>query len=168
MQALSTLAGLGLAGCDDGTIITRVDVRGDAQSFFVLAGPHGLATEVHGAPYPGTTSAWVVERLKAPPALPTGIRFRDVGIGTARNGPRLVLVFNRRDAPDPVRDCGRMDAAPVDPPEEAGFSATATLCNAHAMVATAHMEARRTGTDDPDAFPQAMRLLIMQIAAKAG
>ena len=168
LQALTGLLGLAVAACDDGTVITRVIVYGDARSFFVLSGPAGLATEVHGSPFPDTSAAWVAENLKAPPALPTGIRFRPVAIGAQRDEPRLVLVFNRRDTPDPVRDCARSAEAPVDPPRTEGFTVMATLCNGHALVATAHMEARKTRAGDTAEFTRVMRLLLMQIATKPG
>lgn len=166
LQIASGLLGLSLAACDDGTVITRVMIYGDARSFLVLSGPLGMATVVHGAPFPGTTPDWVAANLKAPAAMPTGIRFRAVDIGAARDGGRLVLVFNRRDAPDAVRDCARQAEAPVDPPRSEGFSVTASICNAHALVATAHMEARKTRADDPAEFTRVMRLLLMEMTSK--
>lgn len=166
-RAIGALAGLTVSACDDGTVITRTDVRGDAAAYFVLSGPEGLPTEVHGAPFPGVTPDWVVAHLKAPPALPTGIRFRAVPVGAHKEAPRLLLVFNRSDAPDASRDCRRAAAVAVQPPRPEGFSVMATVCHGTAMVATSHMEARRTRADDPEGFSHAMRLLLMQIAVRS-
>lgn len=160
--------GLAVAACDDGTVITRVMVFGDARSFFILSGPQGMASEVHGAPFPGVTPAQVAERLRAPADLPTGIRFRAVAPGEAREGPRLVLVFNPLDPIDGVRDCQRTGPARVDKPRDVGFTVTATLCNKGALVATAHMNATKTKADDPAEFTRVMQLLMMQIATKPG
>lgn len=166
-RATCALAGFAVSGCDDGTVITRTDVRGDAAAYFVLSGPEGLPTEVHGAPFPGVTPEWVVEHLKAPPALPTGIRFRAVPVGAHNEAPRLLLVFNRSDPPDASRDCRRAAPVPVQSPRLEGFSVMATVCHGNAMVATSHMEARKTRADDPEGFSHAMRLLLMQIAVRS-
>lgn len=168
LQMAVGLLGLGVAACDDGTVITRVMVERDAASLLVLSGPQGMATEVHGAPFPDATPDWVAANLRAPATMSTGIRFRAVGIGMARDGARLVLVFNRRDAPDPVRDCARQAEAPVGSPQSEGFTVTATICNAQALMATAHMEARKTRLGDNAEFTRVMRLLLMQIAMRPG
>lgn len=165
---LGGVLGLGLAGCDDGTAITRVLVYGDAASFLVLSGPGGMPVEVHGAPFPGVAAKEVAALLKAPAAMPAGIRFRPAEPGDAE-GARLMLVFNRTDTVDAVADCRRR--APARPPGEGGavgFTVTMTLCNAGSMVATAHMEASKTRADDPAEFTRVMRLLMMQIATKPG
>lgn len=167
-RLLGGVLGLAVAGCDDGTVITRVMVFGDARSFFILSGPDGLASEVHGAPFPGMTPDQVAQRLRAPADLPTGIRFRGVRPGEAHEGPRLVLVFNPLDPIDGVRNCQRTTEARVDKPREVGFAVTATLCNKGALVATAHMEATKTRADDPAEFTRVMQLLLMQIATKPG
>ena len=166
--ALLLALGLGLAGCDDGTVITRVHTEPLAQSSFTVAGLAGLATEVHGAPFAGMTAEAVVARLRPPVGQAQTISFRLATPGEAAERIRLVLVYNRTTAPDGIRDCrdtGRGQALPVSasPPEEVGFTVTTSLCDAERRLASAHMEARRTRADDPAEFTRVMRLALMQL-----
>lgn len=170
-QIFVGLVGSLLSGCDDGTIITRVQVWGDASSYFTTAGASGVATEVHGKPFAGVDAKEIVARLKPPPGMAQDVRFRLVKQGEQAEGIRLLLVFNRSDVPDTIRDCRRSargQTLPVEPnpTQEVGFTVTATLCDAEARVATAHMEATKTRADDPEEFARVMRLLLMQITRK--
>jgi hypothetical protein len=170
-QALAGLAGALLAACDDGTVITRVEVWGDSRSYFTTAGAAGVATEVHGTPFADVTPGEVVARLKAPAGMAQDIRFRLAAPGEAAEGIRLLLIFNRTDVVDSIRDCRRSargQPIPVEakPSRTVGFTVTASLCHAEARVATAHMEARKTRADDPDEFARVMRLLLMQITQR--
>jgi hypothetical protein len=167
-QMLLGLAGFLLAACDDGTVITRVQVWGDARSYFTTAGAAGVATEVHGTPFARVSAEEVVSRLRLPPGMPQEIRFRLVPQGEQAEGVRLLLVFNRTDVPDSMRDCRRsargqpLPVAP-NPAQEVGFTVTASLCDAEARVATAHMEATKTRADDPEEFARVMRLLLIEM-----
>lgn len=167
-QIILGLAGALLAACDDGTVITRVQVWGDARSYFTTAGAAGVATEVHGRPFARVSAEEVVARLRPPAGMAQDVRFRLVQQGEQAEGIRLLLVFNRTDVPDTIRDCRRSargQTLPVEanPAQDVGFTVTATLCHAEARVATAHMEATKTRADDPEEFARVMRLLLMQI-----
>lgn len=166
-QILGGVLGLGLAGCDDGAVITRVWTSAVTADYLRLSGGDGFPVEVHGAPFPGITPQEVVARLRAPSALRTGIRFRAVEPGTLRDGARMMLVFNRTDPPDGRTDCRR--GGPAQKPGtggDAGFTVTMTFCNGVAMEATGHMEARKVRADDPEAFARVMQQLMLLVTER--
>jgi hypothetical protein len=166
-RALAALGGLLAAGCDDGTVITRVDDRGLSRSWVVTAGAGGLPVEAHGTPFAGVRAEEAVARLRFPPGPVYDVGFRSVAPGSGETN-RLVLVFNRTSAPDGVGDCRRTEPASTRPPGEVGFDVTATFCAGARALATGHMEARKTRADDPEAFTAAMRRLLRAITEADG
>lgn len=171
MRAGLRLSGLfaalaALAGCDDGTVITRVDNQiGAVDSYLIPMAAGGLPTEVHGAPFDGVTPEQIVARLRLPGGYPTDIRFRAVAPGPGAVG-RLVLAFNPDGPPNGQALCGLTAPRPGLPPREVGFAVTATLCNGARVLTTAHMEARKTRADDPEGFVKAMQRLFTAMLAK--
>lgn len=147
LTRLSAIGGalLSLAGCDDGSIITRVDQTSawDSSVFATMASG-GLPTEIHGVPFSDVTADQVAAALRPPADQPQNIRFRAIAPGVWDHGTslRLVLVFNGSDHPDADRDCKRREEAPTVQPE-AGFSVTATFCSGDQWMATGHLDARK-------------------------
>jgi hypothetical protein len=159
-------AALLAAGCDDGTVITRVDrMPAFSRSQIIAMAAGGVPTEIHGRPFDGVTPEEIAGRLKMPPGFAAGVTFRAVAPGPRGIDPhrRLVLVFNPAEGPNGLRDCRRIEEAPTNPPREVGFSVTATFCTEDRLLATGHMEARKTRADDPGEFTRVMRLLFMQV-----
>jgi hypothetical protein len=161
---LATLA-LIVSACDDGTRVNRVENSASANGFFVTAGAAGVPVEVHGRPFAAVTSAEAVARLKPAPGMAQDITFRSVAPGALADDYRLLLVFNRRDVVDSIRDCRRSaegQPIPVDPaPDDAaGFTLTASICNARNRIATANLEATTTPADDPAEFQRVMQNLL--------
>lgn len=153
-----------LAACDDGTVITRVrQWPAFARSQIVAMGSDGgIPTEIHGRPFPAADPAEIAGLLRLPAGWPQEFGFRAI-----RPGPRgtharrrLVLVFNPAEPPQGPLNCRRAYEAPTHAPREAGFEVTATFCDGEKMLATGHMEARRTREDDPQEFARVMRLLL--------
>lgn len=147
-----------LAGCDDGTVITRVtNFTGGGRDYVIPFAAGGLPTEIHGAPFAGVTVDEVAAKLRLPPSFPAGIRFRAIAPGDG--GGRLVLAFNPEGPPNGMVLC----APPAPPrlirPRETGFAVTATLCNGERVLTTGHLEARKTRADDPKGFSHAMTRL---------
>ena len=162
MGLFGALASL-LAACDDGTKITRVDRRGGfVRSWLVFAAEGGLPVEMHGRPFPGVTDREVAARLRFPPGTLRGFRFRAMAPEETA-ARRLVLVFNRADAPNALRDCARLGPVPTSEPAEVGFTAQATFCTESHMMATGFLEARKTPADDPKAFTLAMQRLFREM-----
>lgn len=159
------LSALMLAGgCDDGTVITRVDRRpGFSLSQVVAMAAGGVPTEVHGAPFPGAAPDDVAARLAMPASFAAGTTFRAATPGAADTRRRLVLVFNPSAPPNGLRDCRRVEPAPTREPGATGFAVTATFCEGERMLATGHLEARRTQADDWAGFTRVMRLLLRDV-----
>ncbi len=159
---------LALAGCDDGTVITRVDrypAFDSSQIIHMDAG--GIPAEIHGLPFPGVDPDEVAARLRLPAGFAQGFRFRAVAPGSGAEG-RLVLVFNGTEAPNGVRDCKRGAEAPTEPPRDVGFALMATFCRGAAMLAGGHLEARTTRADDPQEFSRVMQTLLFNIIGPTG
>lgn len=162
---LAGAAGL-LSACDDGTRVTRVDRMGSfSRSYLVTAAAGGgLPVIVHGAPFEGVAPEEVVARLSFPAGTLHYVDFRLAERGT-RPTNRLVLVFNRADAPDGVRDCrGETPRLAGPDPGGTGFSAQATFCMGDRMQATGVLEATRTRAGDPQSLASALRRLLREIA----
>lgn len=149
-----------LAGCDDGTAVTRVDRLVSGVSGYVTPlALGGMAVEVHGAPFAGFAPAEVVARLRLPPSYPTAAGFR---LAAPSEAERLVLDFNPATPGRAAAACaGEVRSAAGGRRE--GFSVTATLCSGPRVVTTGHLEARRARADDPAAFAQAMSRLFLEI-----
>lgn len=159
------LAGL-LSACDDGARVTRVDRMGSfSRSFLVSAAAGGgLPVIVHGAPFAGATPQEVVARLGFGPGVLHDVAFRLAEPGT-RPTNRLVLVFNRADAPDGFRDCrGETPRLAGPAPGGTGFSAQATFCMGDRLQATGVLEATKTRAGDPEGLARALRRLLREIA----
>lgn len=148
-----------LAGCDDGTVITRVtNFTGAGRDYVIPFAAGGLPTEIHGAPFAGVTADEVAAKLRLPPHFPAGIRFRAVAPGAGVSG-RLVLAFNPDGPPNGMALCAPPAPPRLAPPRETGFSVTATLCDGERVLTTGHLEARKTRADDPQGFSHAMTRL---------
>jgi len=154
------LAALGaLAGCDDGTVITRVtNFTGGGRDYVIPFAAGGLPTEIHGAPFAGVTADEVAAKLRLPPRFPAAIRFRAVAPGAGVAG-RLVLAFNPEGPPNGMALCAPAAPKRLAPPRAVGFAVTATLCNGERVLTTGHLEAPKTRADDPQAFSHAMTRL---------
>ncbi|TVQ53337.1 MAG: hypothetical protein EA355_13620 [Rhodobacteraceae bacterium] len=169
LALLAAAAAVMAAGCDDGTVVTRVDRRpAFSESWIVATAAGGVPTEIHGRPFPGVSPDEIANRLRMPQRFAADIRFRARAPGPRGLDPerRLVLVFNATEGPNGIRDCRRTEEAPTRPPADEGFTVTATFCTEDRMLATGHLAARRTRADDPEAFTRVMRLLLTQITAR--
>lgn len=166
-QVVGGLLGLIVAACDDGTVITRV-ARFPGYDLSLITARGTVPTVVHGTPLRGMTEGEVVASLRMPGGYPQGVRFVPVAADDADafEGHRLVLVFNRSDAPDPHRDCRARRPLPTAAPGAEGFTLTMTLCGRDRPFATAHMEARRTRAGDAAGFGQVMVRLTQQLLAR--
>jgi len=148
-----------LAGCDDGTVITRVtNFIGEGRDYVIPFAAGGLPTEIHGAPFAGLAADEVAAKLRLPPSFPAGVRFRAVAPGAETAG-RLVLAFNPEGPPNGMALCAPPAPPRLAPPRETGFAVTATLCNGERVLTTGHLEAPKTRADDPQAFSHAMTRL---------
>jgi hypothetical protein len=165
-RAFAGFGALLAAGCDEPTVITRVDDLGLSRSWIVSVGSGGLPVEVHGAPFAGVRREEVAARLQFPSGNLHDVRFRLVQPG--ETGNRLVLVFNRTGAPDGYGDCLRTTEAATRESAGPGFDVTATFCTGERALATGFMEAPKARADDPDAFLRAMRLLLKTITEVNG
>jgi hypothetical protein len=155
---LASIAAL-LSGCEDRTVVTRVDKRfDDTRSYIVPMAAGGLPVEVIGAPFDGLTAEEIVARLRMPGSWPADIRFRPA---QGERG-RLVLAFNPSGPPNGRALCSGARPAPL-PARAEGFVVTASFCNGDTLVATGHMEALNTRAEDPEAFRRVMTSLFLQI-----
>lgn len=166
-RLIGGLVGLVVAACDDGTVITRV-AQFPGYDISLITSRGVVPTAVHGLPLQGMTADGVVAALRMPGGYSQSVRFVPVAVddAEAREGHRLVLVFNRTDSPDPHRDCRAAAPLPTRAPGEEGFTVTMTLCGRDRPFATAHMEARRTRADDTAGFSQVMVRLLQQLLAR--
>ena len=163
MRLVAALSGL-LAACDDGATVTRVDrMGGFSRSWIVSAAAGGgLPVEIHGAPFPGFTAEEAAAGLSFPPGTLHDVRFRLARPGEAPVN-RLILVFNRADAPDAARDCRREDPPPTRAAAVDRFTAQATFCMGGRLQATGVLEAR-VEAGDREGYARAMRRLLREIA----
>lgn len=156
------LAAAALAGCDDGTVVTRVDRPvSDVRSYVTTLALSGMPVESHGAPFAGVSPAELAARLRLPPAYPAGTSFRAVAPGETRE--RLVLDFNPATPGRAAAACRGDLGAARENRAETGFSVSATLCNGERVVVSGHLDARRTRADDPEGFRRAMTALFLQM-----
>ena len=155
---LASVAAL-LSGCEDRTVVTRVDKRfDDMRSYIVPIAAGGLPVVTIGAPFAGVTPDEVIGRLRLPGGWPADIRFRPSQGETGR----LVLAFNPSGPPNGRALCSGARPEPL-PPKAEGFVVTASFCNGDRLIATGHMEALNTRADDPEAFRRVMTSLFQQI-----
>jgi hypothetical protein len=148
-----------ISGCEDRTVVTRVDKRfDDTRSYIVPIAAGGLPVEVIGAPFAGVTAGEVIARLRLPGGWPTDIRFR----ASEGERGRLVLAFNPSGPPNGRALCSGARPEPL-PAKAEGFVVTASFCNGDTLIATGHMEAQNTRADDPEAFGRVMTSLFQQI-----
>ena len=155
---LAALAAL-LSGCEDRTVVTRIDKRfDDSRSYIVPMAAGGLPVEAIGAPFDGVTVEEIASRLRMPGSWPADIRFRP---SQGERG-RLVLAFNPSGPPNGRALCSGARPEPL-PPRAEGFVVTASFCNGDTLIATGHMEALNTRADDPEAFRRVMTSLLQQI-----
>jgi hypothetical protein len=157
MAGLATLLG----GCEDRTIVTRIDKRiDDIRSYIAPMAAGGIPVEIYGAPFDGVTPQEIVNRLRLPGSWPPDYRFRVADVPFRRG--RLVLSFNQSGSPNGRALCAGAPPPPL-PPKTEGFTVTASFCNGDRLLTTGHMEALNTRADDPEAFRRVMTSLLQQI-----
>lgn len=162
LTATLTAALAGLAGCDDGAVLSRMDnIVGRVSAFVIPMAAGGLPVEVHGAPFEGVTAAMVVGRLRLPPAYPSGLGLRAVSPGEA--GGRLVLAFNPAVPGRAAAACAGRPGVTAPNAAAVGFSVTATLCDGARVLSSGHLDARKTRADDPAGFTRAMDMFFLAL-----
>jgi hypothetical protein len=163
LSLTAALAALGalLTGCEDHTVVTRVDKRiDDMRSYVVPMAAGGLPVEIYGAPFDGVTEGEIIARLRLPGGWPTDIGFRAADRPGERG--RLVLAFNIDGPPNGRAMCAGTIPR-LGPARQEGFTVLASFCNGDRLLSTGHMEARNTRADDPEAFRRVMTHLFQNI-----
>ena len=151
-----------LLACDDATVITHVfklpNIR--ERDLFAMQTHGGIATEVHGLPFPGATPEAVAEAMQGPQGA-AAVRFRAQEIvGPEFHGSRMVLHFNPLGAPNGPADCALTGPARTGEPTEKGFTVNMTFCRGQEVEAQGYLQAPEVAAGDHDAFARVMRQLL--------
>lgn len=164
--AALALCGL-LAGCGDDAFITHVSSSAAMTEgrLRTMALRGGLATEIHGAPWPGATPKDVAAALRLPNAFPPEMRFR--AIPRTRVSPsepsKLVLIFNTALPQDPAHACEEVDDLPALGPREQGFDVFAVFCGRNGWIGHGMIATKRWESGDQQEFTRLMRRLFKRI-----
>ena len=168
---LTAAAGLlvAVAGCDDGTVISRVDSTTTLDRARILSmakAEGGVPLEVHGAPWPGASPDDVAAHIRLPNSFPPEIRFRAAtpgGLGPDQD--KMVMVFNPSRPPNVIRMCGQAAPFPTEAPKDGPFQAFVALCDGPEWMGAGVLDATRQAAGDWTEFTRVNRVLFSRIFA---
>lgn len=163
------LLALGLAACDEATIITHVDRLSHMtlSDLLTMQGPNGIPVEFHGQPFSTVARADLATALRPPAGTSQSIRFSAVQPGHGGDhGWRLVLHVNPTGPPNGPADCRRTSEAETDPPQTKGYRVNATFCKGDAWQAHGYLRAPEVEDGDIEAFRNNLQQLMSVIFAE--
>ena len=114
--------------------------------FFEPSG--GMLVERHGLPWPSATPDETIATLRMPAGSAAKLRFQEIKpkAGMVGDGRRLVLHFNRLNAPDPNQDCAAVKEFETGEGGD-GFTMSATFCKGDLWLVHSHT---RVDADEQD------------------
>lgn len=158
-----------MAGCDDGTVISRVDSTTTLDRARILSMAKdglGVPLEVHGAPWSGVAAEEVAAKVRLPNSFPPEIRFRPTTPGELDpDHDKVVMVFNPSRPPNVSRLCGQTASVPTEPPKDGPFQAFVALCDGPEWMGMGVLDASRQAAGDWPEFTRATRVLFSRIFA---
>lgn len=156
-----------LVGCDDPTIISHVERRGnlDSKSLWTMQQGGGVPVEVHGNPFSAVAVEDLVAALRPPNGTSQEVRFRLVPPGLVANSHvrRLVLHFNATGAPHTPHDCDRSEEVGTQGVLGAGYTVNVSFCAGERWLGQAYLRALETPDNDVEAFVSAMKRVFREV-----
>ena len=157
------------AGCDDGTVISRVDRTTTLDRSRILSMAkveNTVPLELHGVPWAGASAEEVAANVRLPNSFPPEIRFRAIAPGVLDSDQdRVVMVFNPSRTPNVSRLCAQSAPQPTAPPKDGPFQAFVALCDGPEWMGMGVLDAERQAAGDWPEFTRATRVLFSRIFA---
>ena len=161
------VAAVGLAGCDEPTVISNVDKLPHMKldDLWTMQDGRGIPVEIHGAPWRNGTDQALAEAIRPPAGVAKGVKFYSAPVGSWQGGHlwRMVLHFNPSGPANAYQDCKRTNEAVTGDRPETGYSVNVSFCKAEEWQAHAYLQVLKAEESDFEAYGNAMATTLSAI-----